>query len=340
MSNRNRILVVLLCLFALLQPLPVSNASPSGCPNEWNIPKNLFDASAEQKKELLTPDFYTVIKPNRDAEYSFDGINWTKVKNGYLNLQALDSIIWEDPIFQRNSEVEVLVNFFGSRWDDVTPIILGDSRWIYKSKIYLRTSLEISKQNCGPPSTYFYQKELTPPGLETTTFEIEAMKIKSSFENYQLYDSFVQRYKTCISKWQSYSNSSESKKSLEPCYFDRTPIRVEIELVPNEPNCLVFLPGNVNVTSTVGVKASSNCSYTILGFTGDAEYVSTGKRGNQATGGQRTNHYNERTGNLVSFGKITISTPVKAVKLTCIKGKLTKIVTGSSPKCPSGYKKK
>jgi hypothetical protein len=323
-----------------LQPLPVSNASPSGCPNEWNIPKNLFDASAEQKKELLTPDFYTVIKPNRDAEYSFDGINWTKVKNGYLNLQALDSIIWEDPIFQRNSEVEVLVNFFGSRWDDVTPIILGDSRWIYKSKIYLRTSLEISKQNCGPPSTYFYQKELTPPGLETTTFEIEAMKIKSSFENYQLYDSFVQRYKTCISKWQSYSNSSESKKSLEPCYFDRTPIRVEIELVPNEPNCLVFLPGNVNVTSTVGVKASSNCSYTILGFTGDAEYVSTGKRGNQATGGQRTNHYNERTGNLVSFGKITISTPVKAVKLTCIKGKLTKIVTGSSPKCPSGYKKK
>lgn len=340
MSNRNRFLVVFLCFFALLQPLPASNASPSGCPNEWNIPKNLFEASAEQRKELLTPDFYTAIKLNKDAEYSFDRLNWIKVKNGNLNLRALDSMIWEDPIFQRNSEVEVLVNFFGSRWGDISPIVLGDLGWLNKSKIYLRTSLEISKQNCGPPSTYYYQKELTPPGLETTTFEIEAMKVKSNFENYQFYDSFVQRYRNCISKWQSYNNSAESRKPLEPCYFDRTPIRTEIELVPNEPNCLVFLPGNRNTASMVGIRAGGNCSYTILGFTGDAEYVSTGKRGIQATGGQRTSHYNERTGNLVSFGKITISTPVKTMKLNCFKGKLTKIVTGLNPKCPSGYKKK
>jgi hypothetical protein len=339
-SNRNRFLVVFLCFFALLQPLPASNASPSGCPNEWNIPKNLFEASAEQRKELLTPDFYTAIKLNKDAEYSFDRLNWIKVKNGNLNLRALDSMIWEDPIFQRNSEVEVLVNFFGSRWGDISPIVLGDLGWLNKSKIYLRTSLEISKQNCGPPSTYYYQKELTPPGLETTTFEIEAMKVKSNFENYQFYDSFVQRYRNCISKWQSYNNSAESRKPLEPCYFDRTPIRTEIELVPNEPNCLVFLPGNRNTASMVGIRAGGNCSYTILGFTGDAEYVSTGKRGIQATGGQRTSHYNERTGNLVSFGKITISTPVKTMKLNCFKGKLTKIVTGLNPKCPSGYKKK
>jgi hypothetical protein len=338
-SNRNRILVVFLCFFALLQPLSLSNASPSGCPNEWNIPKNLFDASADQKKELLTPDFDTVIKPNRDAEYSFDGISWIKVKNSYLNLQALDSIIWEDPLFQRDSEVKVLVNFFGSRWNDITPINLGNLGWLDNKKIYLRTSVEISKQNCGPAATYYYQKELTPPGVEITSFEIEALKIKGGFENYQLYDSFVQRYKTCISKWQSYNNSGESRKPLEPCYFDRTPIRVEIELVPNEPNCLIFLPGNVNIASTVGIKAGSNCSYTILGFTGDAEYVSAGKRGIQATGGQRTSYYNERTGNLVSFGKITISASVKAVKSTCIKGKVIKIVTGSNPKCPKGFKK-
>lgn len=323
-----------------MQPLPVSNASPTGCPNEWNIPKNLFDASAEQKKELLTPDFYTVIKPNRDAEYSYDGINWLKVKNGYLNIRALDSIIWEDPIFQRSSEVGVLVNFFSSRWDDITPIILGDLSWLNQSKIHLRTSLEISKQNCGAPSTYYYQKELIPPGLEVSNFENEALKIKNGFQNYQLYDSFVQRYKSCLSRWQKYNNSAEARKSLEPCYFDRSPIRSEVELVPNEPNCLVFLPGNVNTTSMIGIKPGTSCSYTILGFTGDAEYVSEGKRGMQATGDQLVSHYNERTGNLVSFGKITISSPIKASKITCLKGKLTKIVTGPNPKCPSGYKKK
>jgi hypothetical protein len=30
----------------------------------------------------------------------------------------------------------------------------------------------------------------------------------------------------------------------------------------------------------------------------------------------------------------------KNVNITCIKGKLTKKVTGSAPKCPTGYKKK
>jgi hypothetical protein len=30
----------------------------------------------------------------------------------------------------------------------------------------------------------------------------------------------------------------------------------------------------------------------------------------------------------------------KKVTITCIKGKLTKKVTGSAPKCPTGYKKK
>jgi hypothetical protein len=32
--------------------------------------------------------------------------------------------------------------------------------------------------------------------------------------------------------------------------------------------------------------------------------------------------------------------PVKAVTITCIKGKMTKKVTAAKPKCPTGYKKK
>jgi hypothetical protein len=34
------------------------------------------------------------------------------------------------------------------------------------------------------------------------------------------------------------------------------------------------------------------------------------------------------------------ATPKKSISITCVKGKLTKKVSGTSPKCPSGYKKK
>jgi hypothetical protein len=337
-----RIFCVFLGVFALLEPISTSKAAPSGCPSEWNIPKNLFDASVEQRKEVLTPDFYTVIKPNRDAEYSFDGLTWVKVKNGYMNLPGLDSMVWQDPLFEKNSQVTFLTGFFSNRYDDLTLISFGDMKWINQSRIYVRTSMEILKQNCVSSATYYYQQQFLPLGLETTNFESEAQKIKNSFQNYQVFDSFSQQYKNCISKWENYDNSTQIKKPLEPCYLEVPSqyIRKEIKLVPDEPNCLVFLPGNSNTASGIGIKPGTKCSYTILGFTGDAPYVSSGQGGMQATGGRISSHYNVRTGNLVSFGKLTINSLYKTSTITCVKGKVTKKVTAVSPKCPAGYKKK
>ena len=342
MNKWNRIFIVFLGVFALLQPVYASKASPTGCPNEWNIPKNLFDASDEQRREVLTADFSTVIKPSRDADYSYDGLTWVKVKNGIVDLRELDSTLWADPLFQKNSQVGVLTNFFRNRYDDITLISFGDLSWLNQKQIYLRTSLEISKQNCGPPVTYYYQKLLSPPGLETTNFEVEISKIKNSFQNYQIYDSVIQQYKNCISKWRDYDNSTQVKKPIEPCYLEAQSqyIRKEIDLVPDAPGCLVFLPGNSNTASGFEIKPGTKCSYTILGFTGDAPYVSPGQRGMQATGGRISRHYNVRTGNLVSFGKITINSLLKTSTITCTKGKVTKKVTAVSPKCPAGYKKK
>jgi hypothetical protein len=214
--------------------------------------------------------------------------------------------------------------------------------WINQSKVYLRTSMEISKQNCASSATYYYQQQFSPPGLETTNFESEASKIKNSFQNYQVFESFAQQYKNCISKWQSYDNSIQVKKLLEPCYLEVPSqfIRKEIKLVPDEPNCLVFLPGNSNTASGIGIKPGTKCRYTILGFTGDAPYLSPGQRGLSATGGRVSSHYNVRTGNLVSFGKLTINSLPLTSTITCNKGKVSKKVTAVKPKCPAGYKKK
>jgi hypothetical protein len=37
---------------------------------------------------------------------------------------------------------------------------------------------------------------------------------------------------------------------------------------------------------------------------------------------------------------VTAKPAAKTITITCIKGKLTKKVTGTAPKCPTGYKKK
>ena len=40
----------------------------------------------------------------------------------------------------------------------------------------------------------------------------------------------------------------------------------------------------------------------------------------------------------IGYAKAALA--VKKTTITCVKGKLTKKVTGINPKCPSGYKKK
>lgn len=45
------------------------------------------------------------------------------------------------------------------------------------------------------------------------------------------------------------------------------------------------------------------------------------------------------TSTSIAASKTTISMP-QTKKITCVKGKVTKVVTGASPKCPSGFKKK
>ena len=45
------------------------------------------------------------------------------------------------------------------------------------------------------------------------------------------------------------------------------------------------------------------------------------------------------TSTSIAASKTTISMP-QTKKITCVKGRVTKVVTGASPKCPSGFKKK
>ena len=42
----------------------------------------------------------------------------------------------------------------------------------------------------------------------------------------------------------------------------------------------------------------------------------------------------------VAAPAVKTATPKKSISIVCSKGKITKKITGTRPKCPSGYKKK
>jgi hypothetical protein len=315
----------------LLSPITQANASPSGCPDSWTIPKNLIEASNEQIQELYARDFNTIITPNRDMQFSFDGTSWTNIKNGAINIRNVTGQK------QKEFEASVLLNFFKSRWEDVTLLRLGDLSWTKQNKIYLRTSVSVLKQGCGPATTYFSQSEFSPPSFENLLFENEIAKIKDKFQNFRAYDEALSIYKNCLLRWQNYNNSNGVKKPLFPCYMwtPGGPEGIYVDLIPEEPKCLEFIVGDANNASTIGVKNGSDCTYQIMGFTGES-FLNNVYRSYPSP----PYHYNPITEKLVTFGSLRINTKNKLTKVTCIKGKTSKTISGLNPKCPSGYKKK
>ena len=329
-----RSLIAITLVIGVLIPAPTSNASPNGCPKDWQIPQNLMEASPEQIQSITTPDFNTIVTPSRDSQYSFDGLKWITTKNSRANIQNFGSAA------PRNYDVDLLLSYFRSKWDDVTFIKFGDLSWLKESKIYLRTSISVTKQGCGSPTVFYYQKEYVPPGTETVTFEDEIAKIKDRFQNYQLFDSAKAKYYECLRQWKSYNTSIELKKPIDSCFlsdFGKFGHAAVVSLIPDGPGCLEFLPGNSNTATAVGIKQGSSCSYSILGFKGD-NFI--GWKSDFPINTQIPSFYDAASDKLVFFGKITINTKSQFKTITCVKGKTNKKITAVTPKCPAGYKKK
>jgi hypothetical protein len=325
--------IVVTLVIGMLIPVPISNASPNGCPKDWQIPQNLMEATPEQVQSIFTPDFNTVVRPARDSQYSFDGLKWITTKNSRANIQNFGSSA------SRNHDVDVLMKYFNSKWDDSTFIKFGDLSWLKQRKIFLRDSIAVTKQGCGSPTVFYYEKEYVPPGTETVVFEDEMAKIKDRFQNYQLFDSAKAKYYDCLRKWNSYNTSIESKKPIDNCFLSEVAVNdtyALVRLIPDGPGCLEFLQGNSNRSAAIGIKQDSSCTYSILGFKGEnfISWISVLNADVIPT------YYNVASDKMVFFGNITINTKSQFNTITCIKGKVTKKVTAVSPKCPAGYKKK
>jgi hypothetical protein len=329
-------LIVLLLVTSIFAPIPKAKAAFSGCPETWNLPKNLMEASAEDLKKFYEPNFETVLRPSQDTQYSFNNIQWFTVKSGWVNL------VKPEQVNQQYFDASLLFSFFSSRWEDVTLIRLGDLEWLSQSRIFIRNTVSVVKQGCGNPTEFYFEKSFTPPQIETLNFETEIAKFKDKFINFEKYDSALQNYSKCLQNWKSYSGKNLSKMPLDTCYVGSTVkpgygYPVTIQLIPDKSKCLDFLPGNANRATTVGVKPGTNCSFTILGFWGDNLLGSQ----NSADYAQVPIFFNGSTNKYVSFGKISIAARALAsTTITCIKGKTIKKITEVNPKCPAGFKKK
>lgn len=331
---------LLACAFLLVQFLviaPPANAAFDGCPNQWSIPQNLMDATPEQIRTLYSPAFDTVIRPSSDSQYSFDGISWITVKGLWTNIPKPELAV------QRNYDVSTLMSYFSNHFEDVTLVRLGDLSWIREKRVFLKTSISVSKQGCASPALFFYLKEYTPPTIEVLSFASEVEKFKERFRNFEFFESALSKYAKCLSNWNGYNKSVELRKPLDTCYLGDirgnsggTDAPIAVNLLPNEPGCLEFLKGNPSVASTVGIKAGTSCTYSILGFKGE-NYLGWADHPSSA---KLPLFYDAATDKIISFGTLKISPKVILKSITCIKGGVTKKLSGSNSKCPKGFMRK
>lgn len=329
-----KLIAVSLCLVQIFFFSPPARGAYDGCPDSWPIPRNLMAATADQLKTFWTPDFNTVVRPSDNSQYSFDGTRWTTVKGIWVNIPKPEQVL------QRNHEVNTLMSFFWSRWEDITLIRLGDFSWIKEKQIFLKTFVNVSKQGCGSPTTFFYEKNYFPPGEQVRSFSTEIEKLKNNFRNFEFFEAALSKYSACISAWQGYNRSRELRKPLDTCYIGSirgassgVEASVEIRLIPNEQGCLEFLNGNANTASTVGVRAGSSCSYSIIGFKGDnyANWISRPDNSNLPF------FYDALEDKIITFGTLQISAKPIQKTITCAKGKILKKVSAINPSCPKGF---
>jgi hypothetical protein len=102
----------------------------------------------------------------------------------------------------------------------------------------------------------------------------------------------------------------------------------DLKATTNAAGEATFVIKNTDTTGTEAVPASANAMAPKTRLYGTFKALIPG--------------YGDREADvdLVTFDVYAAAKPVVKTTITCVKGKITKKVTGVKPKCPSGYKKK
>ena len=101
--------------------------------------------------------------------------------------------------------------------------------------------------------------------------------------------------------------------------------------------------GSQKVSTTVFASSDKYLTFRAAGFSFSTSTIRvklSNEKGSTAVKTALPDIFLETIGQPIKTTPIKEVTPKKAISITCVKGKLTKQISGTSPKCPAGYKKK
>ena len=314
-------------------------AATDGCPETWQLPELTFSMPGTDFQKYFPRTYDQIIKMG-PTEFSFDNIKWQKSNVGVFPIQD-PSISEENRAYFLNNQIRSLI-LSGSEPkygdDGIININLG---LIDYSQVYVRTSVTVEKRSCKP-FTFFFNGKFETPKIIYQDFSQEFLKISSFFRDYQSEEKAKINYNNCLEDWKSLSlKSGKNIEVQKVCYLGPIfPLKggadetIFLSLIPFGKECLKFYQGNSNRSDGWQLAQRSNCKYAVVNSR-DWNYYST--RTNDVNFSKSIIVYQEIFIKSVTLKSSNLSDSVTTI--TCIKGKLTKKVSGNNPKCPQGYKK-
>jgi hypothetical protein len=331
-KNMKRISIITLVISLLSFGFPsISMAATDGCPDTWVIDTSKFP-NEDLNKAVSKYGPEIIVSENQPKKIlTYAGIDGVSPK--LANLESF---------FHRVELPSESFIGFDKRWRSFL--------YLY-SKSTMQFTIKVEKKGCVNPGLFTFNTTVPTGGREKMpmTSALEVKKVSASkwaednplwFTDFKAQAEFSNNLKKATVAVQSFL---DNQKSLTKDQF----VYPHVFLDPYLPN--IFVPSNRGYINLIAQVLDPKCIDFVYSKE-DKVYSPSIKLGKKCdfvwsvnnygkAGYQRA--YDDAFNELVIFDEIyRIDLSKKSVTINCTKGKVIKKVTGTSPKCPAGYKKK
>ena len=328
-----------LTLIGLLALPNVAKAELPGCPNTWNLPNLTVDISTSDYENYFLPSFTQIVKPGI-TEFSVDNVIWKKTAV-FMSVYFPGNLTADRNTLLSQRIKSIATAGAGTPYGEDQLVISNLSLLTYP-EIYVRNSISIEKKGCTP-QTFTFSGKFPMPKIANVDFVQEFSQIEGFFRDFKAADTAKSKYYDCVNNWKSLGSKKDSIVPVERwCFLGSAfPIKghadrsATVYLIPFSDNCLMYYPGNSNRSNGTQLMPGSNCQYAVVigedwknfsNYQNDPEF---------AKKYLVTEVFTIKS----AITSVKNPAPTKLIQITCSKGKARLVVSGKTPKCPTGYKK-
>jgi len=328
-----------LTLIGLLALPNVAKAELPGCPNTWNLPNLSIDISKSDFENYFASSFNQIVKPG-SAEFSFDNVTWQKTVAFFPTYFSGSPGNEVSTLISQKIKDLAVVGANPAYGED--HMVISNLSLLKNSDIYVRNSISVEKKGCTP-QTFTFNGKFSMPKVTNVEFAREFSQIEGFFRDFKAAETAKSKYYDCVNNWKSLGSKKDAIVPVERgCFLGSTfPVKGQqdrsatVYLIPFSDNCLMYYPGNSNRSNGTQLMPGSNCQYAVVigedwknfsNYQNDPEFTKKFLVTDVFT-----------IKSAVSSAKNPA--PTKLIQITCSKGKARLVVSGKTPKCPTGYKK-